>query len=231
MRRLSGAGLRALALLASLAGAAAWLAPSGARAQLGDRLDELELADTLEVIVLEREVLAVDAKSGGQLSEALELGESVISSGARGRVGVVVTDRRLLAVGTGSAAWQETRWRRTEAPATDVRLGARVAIATTNARALGFDGRTGNLVERTLGPRERVLDGAAGGNVAVVLTDRRALGVSAYAGGFFETRLRLGESIEELSALASLATLRTSQRLLVFRAQGGSWEERTLDLR
>ena len=229
MKRL-GRPLQALGLAVALA-CAALLGPARAPAQIRDRLDEVEIADVLEIVVLGREVLAIDARGGGQRSEPLELGETVLSTGARGRVGVVVTDRRLLAVASGSAAWQETRWRRTETPSEDVRIGARIAVASTSTRALGFDGRSGNLVERGLGPRERVQRSAAGDNVAVVLTDRRALGVSAYAGGFFEVDLRLGEAIEELSALANLATLRTSQRILIFRGQWGSWEERTLDVR
>jgi hypothetical protein len=205
-------------------------APPDAVAQIV-RGDEVELADVLEIVVLTRELLAIDARGGGQTRFALDLGETVLWNGAKGRVGVVVTDRRFLAVSTVSSAWQETRWRRREAPATDIRLGGRVAIATTSQRVFGFDGRSGNLIERDLGPKESIFELDVGENVGVVLTDRSALGVSAFAGGFFEARLLLGEEIEELSALANLATLRTSRRILVFRGHGGSWEERARDLR
>ncbi len=193
--------------------------------------DDVLLAPQLEIVVLPRELLAIDAESGGQLAERLELGERVLYAKQRGRVGIAVTDRRMLAVTTGSAAWQEARYRSGESPPPDVTLGDRVALFLTPLRAIGFDGKTGNLVESGIGPQESLLDSAVGQNLAVVVTSRRALGVSANRGGFFETRLRVGEKIEALSAVSNLATLRTSQRLLLFRGPSGTWEERRLPIR
>ena len=193
--------------------------------------DDFLLAPQLDIVVLPRELLAIDAQSGGQLAARLELGERVLYAKQRGRIGVAVTDRRMLAVTASSAAWQEARYRSGESPPPDVALGDRVALFLTPVRAIGFDGKTGNLVESVIGPQESLLDSAVGQNLAVVATTRRALGVSAARGGFFETRLRVGEKIESLSAVANLATLRTSQRLLLFRGPTGSWEERRLPIR
>lgn len=173
----------------------------------------------------------MDAESGGTLAARLELGEQVRFARQRGRVGVVVTDRRLLAVASRSGSWQEARYRSGEAPPEDVALGDRVALVVTPVRAIGFDGKTGNLLEATLGPQERVLESGVGQNVAVVVSDRRALGMSAARGGFFETRLRVGEQVATLRPLADTVTLHTSKRLLVFRGPTGSWEERRLPLR
>jgi hypothetical protein len=194
-------------------------------------IEESVLAPQLDVVVLPREVVAVDAEGGGSLAERLEIGERVLYAKQRGRVGAVVTDRRLLAVAARSGSWQEARYRSGEAPPEDVVLGDRVALVVTPVRAIGFDGKTGNLVEVTLGPQEQVLDSTVGQNVAVVVTDRRALGMSAARGGFFEARIRVGERLAELSALSDTATLQTSRRLLVFRGPTGSWEERRLPLR
>lgn len=193
--------------------------------------DDFVLAPQLEIVVLPREVLAIDARSGGQRAERLELGERLLYAKQRGRVGVAITDRRMLAVATGSAAWQEARYRSGESPPADVALGDRVALVVTPLRAIGFDGKTGNLVEASLGPQERVLDSAVGQNVAALVSDRRALGVSAQHGGFFETRMRLGEAIVALRAQADTVTLQTSARLLVFDGPSGSWEERRLPIR
>lgn len=212
--------------LAALAATVALSAPGAAYA-----LEEHPLAPQLDVVVLPREVLAIDAEGGGQLAERLERGEQVLYAKQRGRVGVVVTDRRLLAVAARSGAWQEARYRSGEAPPADVALGDRVALVVTPLRAIGFDGKTGNLVQATIGPQERVLDSAVGQNVAAVVSDRRALGVSAHRGGFFEVRLRVGERAETLRALADTVTLHTGKRLLIFRGPTGSWEERRLPLR
>lgn len=192
--------------------------------------DDSPLSPLLEVQVLLREVISIDSDTGGQRSERLERGEQVLSTRTRGRVGVVITDRRLLAVATGSGAWQSTRFRNGEAPP-DVELGDRVALARLAQRVVGFDGGSRNLVESGLGPREVVIDTAVGQNVAVAITDRRALGLSSDRGGFFELRLRAGESFGSLSAFANHVTLQTSQRLLTFRGETAAWEERRKTIR
>jgi hypothetical protein len=212
------------ALAAAVAVAlAAGPAPAGDDAEL--------LVDDLEIAVLQRELLSIDARGGGQRSTPLELGERVLWTGTRGRVGVALTDRRVLAVGTESAAWQSTRWRRTEPVPDGALLGGRVALLATRTRVIGFDGRSGNLVEQGIGPGERVTGQVVGQNVAVAVTERHAFGLSAFAGGFFGADLALGERVEELRAVANAATVVTSRRLLVFRAPSGTWEERRLDLR
>jgi len=193
--------------------------------------DEVLIAPTLEVQVLDRDLLAIDSESGGQRAQRLERGERVLYWRTAGRVGVVVTDRRVLAVATVSAAWQEARYRKDEAPPADVGIAGRVALALTRTRAIGFDGGSGNLIEAELGPREVVLDSTVGQDVVVVVTDRRALGLSAERGGFFEVRLRTGETIESLTALTDHATLQTSDRLLIFRADTAAWEERRRTIR
>lgn len=214
--------IRTLPLLLAL------LLATGAPAQ---QLGEVPLADVLEVLVLDRELLAVDARGGGQRTVRLRLDERVLWSGSRGRVGVVISDQRILAVATGSAAWQEEPRLRDEALPEQALLGDRVALVRTSRRVLGFDGGSGNLVEARLGVREQVRAERAGENAAVIVTDRRALGLSPFAGGFFEAPLDLAERLESVEAAANLATVTTNRRVLVFRAPSGSWEERRRRLR
>jgi hypothetical protein len=192
--------------------------------------DEIPLEDVLEIVVLERQLLAIDAAGGGQTSVDLQIGEGVIWTGARGRVGVAITERRLLAVAARSAAWQEERWRRTESAPTGALLGDRVALVVTSERALGFNGGSGNLVEYRFGPHEEPVLSRTGANVAVVVTNRNAIGLSPQAGGFFPVDLQLAEEAVDLTARSNLATLRTSRRLLFFRGPSGTWESRRLDL-
>lgn len=203
--------------------------PAGAFEQFDPR-SQTPLAPLLEIIVVPRSVLAVDATTGGEVQERLLLGEEVLWHDTRGRVGAVVTDERLLAVATNSAAWQSLRFRSGEKHPGRMALGDRVGLFATSKRAVGFDGGSGNLVESSLGPRERVIHQAVGENVAVIVTDRRALGLSAFAGGFFEIDLQLREDIESLTAKANLVTIRTQRRLLIFRSTTGSWEVRNRDL-
>lgn len=211
----------AFAVSILLAAALAW----------AQRPDEVPLADVLQVLVLDRQLVAIDARGGGQKEAPLRLEERVSWTGARGKVGVALTDQRILAVAAGSAAWQQADRRRAERLPSQAQLGDRVALVVTSHRAIGFDGGSGNLVESSLGVRERVRAARAGENVAVVVTDRRALGLSASVGGFFEAKLGVEERFESLEAGANLATLTTDRRVLIFRAPSGSWEERLRTLR
>jgi hypothetical protein len=212
--------LLALSLVAAADGRAQPVAP-----------DEVPLADLLEILLLDRELIAIDARGGGQLVERLQLDETVLWLGSHGQVGVAVTTRRVLAAATGSAAWQEASYQQNERPPHAPLLGDRVALAVTNRRALGFDGGSGNLVEYRLGPNERALTSRAGENVGVIVTDRSALGLSPLAGGFFRAKLGVAERIESLSTGANVATLTTDRRVLIFRATTGTWEERARNLR
>jgi hypothetical protein len=217
----------------ALAAAIVLALPAGAQGPLGGRSpnNPSPLLDLLEILVLPREILAIDAGGGGQLEERLLRGERVLWSESQGRVGVVLTDQRILAVSTISASWQSTRYLRSEVAPGRATLGDRVALLLTDKRAIGFDGNSGNLIERSLGPGESILDFAVGANVAVVVTPRRALGLSPFAGGFFETDIHVGEKIEHTAAQANLVTITLSNRLLIFRAPTGTWEERKLKLR
>ncbi len=191
---------------------------------------ETPIEDVLQIVALDRELIAIDGASGHELSLRLEIGERLIGRHTRGRVGVVVTDRRILAVGVGSGSWQRERLRHGEALLEPPLLGDRVALVLTTRRALGFDGGSRNLVEKDLGPREKPRLRAVGANVAILATGRRALGLSPFRGGFFEIGLRLNEALEGAEAGGNLATLTTSQRLLTFKAASGHWSERQLGL-
>jgi hypothetical protein len=211
-----GTRLVALLLVAAAAGSA--------RAQILP--DEVPLAELLDVTLVDRELLAFSARRGGAVSEELGLDESLLWLGSRGKVGVAITTRRILAVATGSGSWQETTYLRGERPPLAPTLGDRVAIVLTSRRALGVDGSSGNLVEYRLGPREQLLQSEVGPNVAVVATDRSALGLSPLKGGFFPVKLGIAEQILSIVSGSNLATLTTDRRVLIFRTPTGTWEER-----
>lgn len=211
--QLAGAGVPALLLCAAVGPAHAQSDPT------------VPLADLIEVLVIGRELVAVDAGSGGRLQERLNVGEELLWTGARGAIGVALTDERFLAVTTRSAEWQERRYRRTESPVQKALLGDRVALVLTGERALAFDGGSGNVVEGRLGPGESVVEARVGENVVVVVTSRRALGLSPQAGGFFAQPLGLRERVEGVSARANLATVTTDRRILVFQGPIGNWTE------
>jgi len=192
--------------------------------------DEVPLEDLLEIVRLPGKLLAIDASGGGQTRVDLELGEQVRWLGTRGEIGIALTDRRLLAVARRSAAWQEDRYWRNEAPPSEALLGDRVALVQTSQRVIGFTG-AGHLIEYRVGPQEQVVATRIGANAAVFLTNRTAQGLSAQLGGFFETAIHARERLESVSPRTNLVTVRTDRRLLIFRSPTGTWEERKLELR
>jgi hypothetical protein len=199
-------------------------------AEVGEpRRDQVPLADLIEIVILEHQLLAVDATSG-DIGVELLLGENVLWRATRGRVGVVLTDERLLAVATGSSTWSELRYLRGERPPAGAALGDRVALVTTDQRAIGFDANSGRLTEYRLGPQEVLRDFRVAANVGVVVTDRLVLGLSADTGGFFPRKLQLKEKIRSLDMRANVGLVRTDRRLLTFRGPTGSWSARRLDL-
>jgi hypothetical protein len=215
---------RCRSLLCSLWVALA-IAPALAHAQR-TRGDQVPLGDLIEIVVMDDEILAVDAESGGSSVVRRQLGESVLWTGTRGRVGLVITDRRVLGFAPRAGGWQEAPYERSEAPPHDAQLGDRVAVIILRQRVLGFLGTVGRFVQTRLGPQEDLRTVQVGANVAVLVTSRVAIGLSPEAGGFFSTRLQLRERLTEVTARSNLATVQTNQRVLVFRAPTGTWAER-----
>jgi len=205
--------------------------PSAVRAQGFGGLGEVPLEDLLEVILIDRNLRALDARGGSGPTERLEIGEELLYTESRGRVGVAITDRRILAIGVGSGFWKQTRYRQKEKPPAKTFLGDRLALILTGKRFLFFDGGTGNLTEEYVGLYEKLIGLDVASNVGVLVTNRRALGFSPFAGGFFEIDMQLREKIEEISTRSNLALVRTDKRLLTFRAPTGAWAETDRNLR
>ncbi len=206
-----------------LLGALLLLAAPGARAQ--PLLDSVQLEDVIVVEVLGRDIVALDGLGSGILIERLELGESVQWTGARGRVALVLTNRRALAATPTDGNWRELRYRLGEEQPRFPLLSERVALVLTDQRALGFSA-SGGWLARSIGPREWVRASRIGPSTAVIVTNRRALGFSPRGRGFFEEDLRLHEDIESVNAGSGVATVTTSQRILVFQGASGTWRER-----
>jgi hypothetical protein len=193
------------------------------RAQVRLLPDEVEIVD---VIVIERDgrnLFAFDALTGQRSRIRLELGETVRFERSRGRVGLVLTDRRALGVASG-VGWQELRYRLQEVTPEIGLVEDRLALVVTSRRALGFIGR-GTWVEERFTPHEIVSALRIGSAVAVVITNRRALGLASDLARFVKTDLQLKEKLESVAARDTQGTIRTNRRILVFSAPRGFWSE------
>jgi hypothetical protein len=213
-------GRRALlvCLLAALA------APLPAAAQLRRIApDDVELADVIEIQLFGRDLHAYDGTGSGRTLIRLELGEVVRFQHAKGRIGLVLTNRRALAVSPGSGGWRQARYRVTETVQDSGLMGDRVALVLTGQRALGFNSARGSWFEESLGPGESIETTSIGAGTAVIVTDRRSIGMSPSSGAFVDVDMRVHEKLEGVSARSGVATVTTSQRVLVFQGSNARW--------
>lgn len=197
--------------------------PLIATAQVHLLPDEVEIVDVITIERDGRELFAFDALTGRHSRIRLELGEEVRFERSRGRVGIVLTDRRALGVSSG-VGWQELRYRLKESAPDFGLVEDRLAVVVTDRRALGFIPR-GTWVEEHLSPHEYVDALRVGSGVGIVITNRRALGLAPDLGHFVETDIRLEEKLESVAVRDTQGTLRTNRRILVFSAPRGFWSK------
>jgi hypothetical protein len=193
----------------------------------------LEIEDRLDIVHVDNRLIAVNAATGALLEARLEVDERVLEVASQGRVGVVVTNVRLLGVGTPSSRWQELRFRKSERASAppDVHIEDRVALVPLATRLAVLGGENGRWSELPLGPGEARLRVLADTGLATVLTSRRAIAITP-DGAFIEVGLTPQEVIEATSTRPDSITLTTSHRVLVFRSGALRWAEiRRIDRR
>jgi hypothetical protein len=205
------------------------LVPLGSGAQIRLFADELERVDVIAIERDGRDFFAFDSLTGRRAVIQLELNEEVFFQASRGRVGLVLTDRRALGVAPGRG-WQEFRYRLKErAPEIGI-VENRIAILTTDRRALGFNSR-GRWVEERLSPYESAEAIRVGSAVAVVATTRRLLGLAAERNRFISIDRQLNETLESASAQDTLVSIRTNRRILVFAGPTATWSDQKRKIR
>jgi hypothetical protein len=188
--------------------------------------------ERFDVIAIERDGLnlfAFDSLTGARSRIELELGETIHFEASRGRIAIVLTDRRALGAASG-IEWQELRYGLFESTPELALVEDRVAVSVTDRRALGFL-PSGSWIEERFDVRESVSALRVGAAAGVVLTNRRALGVAPNLNRFVEINLQIKEDIESLGARDTLATLRTNRRILVFSGPRAVWTEQDRNLK
>lgn len=199
-------------------------ATSAARADL-----QFQPEDQVALTQVDRHLIAVVGVGFAAVETDLELGESVIALRSQGFIGVIATNRRLLAVHSRAANFAELRYRIAEKPvdADAIHVLDRLALVELHTRLVGFSPELGTWVELGLGPGEhpRKIDGD--GNIAAVVTPRRAIGFSSRSSGFVEEPLSPEEDVERASFSDASVTLVLPHKILIFRAGDKRWSSLT----
>lgn len=178
---------------------------------------------------VDRHLIAVVGADSPAVETDLELGESVIALRSRGFVGVIATNRRLLAVHSRSAGFAELRYRIAEKPvdADAIHVLDRLALVELHTRLVGFSAELGIWVGIGLGPGEHPRKIDADGNIAAVVTPRRAIAFSSRSKGFVEEPLSPEEDVERASISDASVTLVLPHKILIFRAGDSRWSSLT----
>jgi hypothetical protein len=203
---------------------------SPASAQVRLFADEFDRADVITIEQDNRDLFGFDSITGRRASFRLESGEAVHFLEARGRVGLVLTNRRAVAIGPGTG-FRDIRFQVSEAAPEIGLVEDQIALVVTDKRVLGFVGTSGDWIEEDMSPSESPEAIRAGTSVAVVATNRRALGLGTNLNSFVETDFRVREVIESVSVQDTLATLRTDKRILVFGSLRAAWTIQDRSLR
>ena len=175
--------------------------------------------------VVDRRIIGVVGAGFSSVEVDLELGEQLIAIRSQGFMGVVATNRRLLAIGSRETNFSELRYRIAEKPvgANQIHVLDRLALVELSTRLVAFSQQLGNWVELDLGPGERPLQIVADGNIATVITPRRAIAVSPRSAGFIEFSLSPEEDVERASTGDASVTLVLPHRILIFREGDKTW--------
>ena len=181
--------------------------------------------DQVDLTQVDKHLIAVVGGGFPAVETDLDVGEYVIALRSHGFVGVIATNRRMLAVHSRSADFAELRYRIAEKPVEpdSIHVLDRIAVAELSTRLVGYSVSLGTWVELGLGPGEhpRRIDGE--GNVATLVTPRRAIAFSSRSSGFVEEELGPADDVESASFSDASVTLVLPSKILIFHAGDNRW--------
>jgi hypothetical protein len=181
--------------------------------------------DQVDIAVVDHKLIAVVGVGFAAVEERLGLGEQVLAVRSRGFVGVVSTNRRLLAISSRSNIFAELRYRVSEGNIGEdaLHVGDRLALVELPTRIVAFTPFGGGWFELSLGPGETPRRVEAEADVAAVVTPRRAIAFSPRLRSFVQFPLTPDEDVERASLSDESITLILPHRILVFRDGDEFW--------
>jgi hypothetical protein len=187
--------------------------------------------DQIDIHITDREVVGI---RGGVSIHRVNLGlrEEVSWKEARGHIGAVLTDRRLLVLSFTSPGWRSRALRLEEGAdprSPDVMISDFMVLAVTPRRIILYDGLANDWAKRNIPLHDQLEATVLENFVAAVITGKRIYGVAARRGRFVEEQFRPDESFLSVSSRAHSITVRTNKRLLIFRSRSPFWDSTNLD--
>lgn len=194
---------------------------------LEEQDDFRSLSESLiDIQVVGRKVLAIQ-KGETVLARELDLDEGILFRGTQGRMGLVMTNRRLLVVSTFTSDWVELPLRIeevAEGKAPKVLLSDFLVMVVTRQRLLGFDSQRNVWVKAGIPVNEIVAKALIDKRVAVAITGTTAWGFAFGSAFFVPERFQLGENVLQVETRPLNVNIRTNKRLLVFKSVTATWK-------
>ncbi len=150
--------------------------------------------------------------------------EVVMSSGANGISGIVVTSRRLLGFSSRALTWTNKELDVSE-KVLERKILPTFSLIRTDRHLYGFRGVNGLWLEEALGVREKVTRFHSNDYGAVFITNERFIGFTSLLGGFASKPLDVHERIVSVANENGLILVSTTKRTLVFGSRLSGWEE------
>jgi hypothetical protein len=150
--------------------------------------------------------------------------EVVLSSGANGVNGIVVTSRRLLGFSSRALTWTKVELGVNE-KFLERKILPTFTLIRTDRDLYGFRGVNGLWLKEALGVREQVHRFYSNDYGAVFITNERVVGFTPLLGGFASKPLDVHEQIVGVDNDNGLILVSTTRRTLVLGSRLSGWEE------
>lgn len=191
--------------------------------------------DIIKIEVIGNEIAGLNTLTNLRVVEKLKEGESVTSVLSKGKIGAVLTNRRLLGFNAANIAWVsfETFFNKDVFP-NEIKVSPNMAVAIAKRRVYAYTSTSNEWKFELVSFLEQVLSCDINDNLIFVQTSARLLAFSFHKHTWFPQNLYVGDVIKDTAIGENFVTVTTNNnmaldnRILTFDAKKGRWMEESL---
>ena len=192
--------------------------------------------DIIKIEVTGSEIVGMNTLTNVRVVERLKDGETVTSALSKGKVGAVLTDRRLLGFNATNNTWSsfETFFNKDVFP-NEIKVSSSMAVAMAKRRAFAYTSISNDWKLELVSFMEHTLSSDINDNLIFVITSARIVAFSFHKQRWFSQNLYDGETVIHSSTGENFVTVTTKNtetalddRILTFDAKNGKWIEERL---
>ncbi len=189
----------------------------------------------INVEVIGNEIIGLNTLTNVRVVEKLKEGESVTAALSKGKIGAVLTDRRLLGFNAITNTWTsfETFFNKDVFP-NEIKVSSNMALAIAKRRVYAYTSASNEWKFELISFTEQTLSCDISDNLIFVRTSDRLLTFPLHKHKWFPQNLYAGEEIKDVAMGENFVTvtidnmMSTDKRILTFNAKDGKWTEERL---